>query len=67
MSVNLENFKLSNQICPKNMTDKNFEKINIKVVLSIYIVMYTCVKFKLIWRTSDFGTKFAPKHFWVEY
>ena len=35
MSVNLENFKLSNQICPKNMTDKNFEKINIKVVLSI--------------------------------
>ena len=24
--------------------------------------MYSCTKFQLIWRISDFGTKFAPKH-----
>ena len=24
--------------------------------------MYRCTKFQLIWRTSDFGTKFAPKN-----
>ena len=24
--------------------------------------MYPCTKFQLIWRTSDFGTKFAPKN-----
>ena len=23
--------------------------------------MYPCTKFELIWRTSDFGTKFAQK------
>ena len=25
--------------------------------------MYSCPKFWSIWRTSDFGTKLAPKHF----
>ena len=24
--------------------------------------MYPCTKFKLIWRMSDFGAKFAPKN-----
>ena len=24
--------------------------------------MYPCTKFQLIWRTSDFETKFAPKN-----
>ena len=24
--------------------------------------MYTCIKFQLIWRTSDFKTKFAQKN-----
>ena len=24
--------------------------------------MYLCAKFQLIWRTSDFGTKFAQKN-----
>ena len=24
--------------------------------------MYHCIKFQLIWRTSDFDTKFAPKN-----
>ena len=26
------------------------------------ITMYPCTEFHLIWRTSDFGTKFAPKN-----
>ena len=26
ISVNLENFRFWDQICPKNMNDKNFEK-----------------------------------------
>ena len=40
----------------KNMTDKNFEKINTKIVIHI-IAMYACTKFQLIWRTSEFGDK----------
>ena len=24
--------------------------------------MYPCTNFQLIWRTSNFGTKFAPKN-----
>ena len=24
--------------------------------------MYPCIKFQFIWRTSDFGTKFAQKY-----
>ena len=35
ISVNLENIRSSDQICPKNMTDKKFKKINIKIVISI--------------------------------
>ena len=38
---------------PKNMTDKKFEKINIKIEIS-------CSNLPL-YRTSDFGTKFAQK------
>ena len=33
--VNLKNFKLWDQICQKNMNEKNFEKINIKALISI--------------------------------
>ena len=32
---NLENFRFGDQICPKNVNDKNFEKINIKTEISI--------------------------------
>ena len=35
ISRNLENIRFWDQICPKNMTDKNFEKINIKIVIRI--------------------------------
>ena len=41
------------------MTDKNFEKINIKVVINIYQCMFA--PFQLIWRTLDFATKFTQK------
>ena len=30
ISVNLENFRFWDQICPKNVSDKNFEKMNMK-------------------------------------
>ena len=35
MSVDLENFRLWDKNCPKNMNDKNFEKLNIKIEISI--------------------------------
>ena len=38
------------------MSDKDFEKKKIKIVNRI--AMYPCTKLQLIWRTSDFGTKF---------
>ena len=44
------------------MKDKTFEKINIKIVISNVIVMYSCTKFQSFSRTSDFGTKFAEKN-----
>ena len=37
ISVNLKNFTFWGQICPKkNMNEKNFEKINVQVEISIY-------------------------------
>ena len=35
ISVNLENFRFWDQICQKNINDKNFEKINIKIITSM--------------------------------
>ena len=35
ISVNLENFRFWDQISPKNVNDKHFEKINVKIVISI--------------------------------
>ena len=35
ISVNLANFRFWEQICQKNMNDKNFEKINIKIITSM--------------------------------
>ena len=35
ISVNMENFRFWDQIFPKNMNDKNFEKINIKIEISV--------------------------------
>ena len=35
MSVNLENFRLWDKNCPKNKNDKNFEKLNIEIEISI--------------------------------
>ena len=45
------------------MNEKIFEKINIKNV----IIMYSSMKFESIWRTSDFGIKFAQKYEWKEF
>ena len=36
------------------MNDKNFAKINVKV-------MYPCTKFQLNWKNSDFGTTISQK------
>ena len=30
----------------ENLHDKNFEKINIKIKISIYMVIYLCTKFQ---------------------
>ena len=35
ISANLKTFKFWDLICPKNMIEKNFEKVNIKTVISI--------------------------------
>ena len=32
----------------ENMNDKNFEKINIKIKISIYMVIYLCTKFQSV-------------------
>ena len=31
------------------------------------IAMYYCTRFQSLWRISVSGTKFAPKHLWLEY
>ena len=36
ISANLKNFRFWDQICPKNINEKNFEEINIKVEISIW-------------------------------
>ena len=43
------------------MKDKNVAKIKVKSH-DKHIAMYPGIKFQLTWRTSDFGTKFAPKN-----
>ena len=43
------------------MKDKNVAKIKVKSH-DKHIAMYSGIKFQLTWRTSDFGTKFAPKN-----
>ena len=48
------------KFAPKNMKDKNFEKINIK-----FEIMCACTKFQSIWRILVLGTKFVKKHFRV--
>ena len=35
ISVNLENFRFCDQICPKNMNEKKIEKIYIKLKIKI--------------------------------
>ena len=35
ISVNLKKSRSWDQICPKSMSDKNFGKINFKIVISI--------------------------------
>ena len=60
ISVNLKNFTFWNQICQKkNMNEKNFEKINVQVKISIYNVSLD--KFHLIQQTSDFVGPNFPK------
>ena len=45
--ANLGNFRFCDQICPESMDEKNFQKINVKIVISI-IAMNICTKFQLI-------------------
>ena len=49
INVNL-NFRFWDQIYPKNMNEKNFEKINIKTVIIIYqcILLSNCSQFEKI-------------------
>ena len=61
ISVNLENFRFWDQICPKNMNDKNLEK-NKHYIRNKHIAMCPCTKFHSIWRTLVFRTKFAKKN-----
>ena len=42
------------------MNDKILKKQKLKSLKQVAI--YSCTKFQLIWRTSDFGTKFAQKN-----
>ena len=57
--VNLKNNTFWDQICQKNMNEKNFEKINVQVKIGIYNVLLD--KFHLIWQTSDFMGPNFPK------
>ena len=41
--------------------------INIKIILSIYIVIHCCTKLQSIWRTSVCGTKLAQKYEWLKF
>ena len=43
--------------------DKKIE--NKRHNLNRYIAIYPCTKFQVIWRASDFGTKFA-QYKWIE-
>ena len=61
ISVNLGNIRFWDYICPKKMSDKNFERINIKIVISTQQI-YQSTKFQSSCRTSDYGNKFAPKN-----
>ena len=55
-SVNLENFRIWNQIClPKKMNDKNFERINMKFELTLIRVGFLEVHFGV-----GGGVKFPP-------
>ena len=45
--VNLKNNTFWDQICQKNMNEKNFEKINVQVKISIYNVPLDQISFNL--------------------
>ena len=45
---------------PKKMADRKFEKMNIKIEMSIYQPTFV-PNFMSIWRTLDFGSKFPKK------
>ena len=47
ISVNLENFRFWDQICRKNMNEKNFKKYKYQN-RNKHITMYPCTKFQLI-------------------
>ena len=55
VSVNLKNFRFWDQLCPNNMKENNFEKINIKVVISIW-------QFTPVPNFSQFGELQIYKH-----
>ena len=56
LSFNLKSYRFQYHISPKNINEKNFEKINVKIVINIQ----QCTP--LIWRSSNFGAKFSQNN-----
>ena len=62
ITVYLENFRLRNQILPKERMItilRNRHCINTIIICDI--ITYSCNKFHVIWRTMNFLSKFAKK------
>ena len=62
VTVYLENFRLRNQILPKERMItilRNRHCINTIIICDI--ITYSCNKFHVIWRTMNFLSKFAKK------
>ena len=60
-SVNLKNFRFWDQICQKNINEKNFEKIKVKVKTSIYNIPVDQTSFNLA-NVCICGTKFPKEN-----
>ena len=62
IKVYLENFKLRNQILPKErMITILGNRHCINTITKCGIITYSCNKFHVIWRTINFLSKFAQK------
>ena len=60
ISINVKNFRFWDQISPKNMNKKNFDKISIKVIITMQQCTPVATKFQSIWTTSDSHIKLTP-------